>query len=92
MNGVTTETASAFQQRLGYTFRSLDLGMLGYADPDGRIAIYRKPARRHAPDTEFDMRGRTERIQGELDGAARHAQLACQRARRWQARPRQQAP
>jgi L-asparaginase len=31
--------------------------MLGYADPDGRIAIYRRPARRHAPDTEFDVRG-----------------------------------
>ena len=42
------------------TFRSHDLGMLGYADPDGRIAIYRRPARRHAPDTEFDVRGRTE--------------------------------
>jgi L-asparaginase len=41
------------------TFRSPDLGMLGYADPDGRIAIYRKPVRRHAPDTEFDVRGRT---------------------------------
>jgi L-asparaginase len=34
--------------------------MLGYADPDGRIAIYRRPARRHAPDTEFDVRGRTD--------------------------------
>jgi len=42
------------------TFRSPDLGMLGYADPDGRVAIYRRPARRHAPDTEFDVRGRTE--------------------------------
>ena len=40
------------------TFRSHDLGMLGYADPDGRIAIYRKPTRRHAPATEFDVRGR----------------------------------
>jgi L-asparaginase/Glu-tRNA(Gln) amidotransferase subunit D len=39
------------------TFRSADLGMLGYADPDGRVAIYRRPARRHAPDTEFDVRG-----------------------------------
>jgi L-asparaginase len=38
------------------TFRSHDLGMLGYADPDGRVAIYRKPTRRHAPDTEFDVR------------------------------------
>lgn len=35
------------------TFRSPDLGMLGYADADGRIEIYRRPARRHAPDTEF---------------------------------------
>jgi L-asparaginase len=42
------------------TFRSADLGMLGYADPDGRVAIYRRPARRHTPGTEFDMRGRQE--------------------------------
>jgi len=41
------------------TFRSPDLGMLGYADPDGRVAIYRSPTRRHAPHTEFDVRGRT---------------------------------
>jgi L-asparaginase len=39
------------------TFRSHDLGMLGYADPDGRVAIYRAPTRRHAPETEFDVRG-----------------------------------
>jgi L-asparaginase len=39
------------------TFRSHDLGMPGYADPDGRIAMYRRPTRRHAPDTEFDVRG-----------------------------------
>lgn len=39
------------------TFRSHDLGMLGYADPDGTVAVYRRPARRHAPDTEFDTRG-----------------------------------
>jgi L-asparaginase len=38
------------------TFRSHDLGLLGYADPDGRVAIYRQPTRRHAPDTEFDVR------------------------------------
>ena len=42
------------------TFRSADLGMLGYADPDGRVAIYRRPARRHAPDTEFAVRGRRD--------------------------------
>ena len=39
------------------TFRSPDVGMLGYADADGRVAIYRRPARRHAPDTEFDIGG-----------------------------------
>lgn len=42
------------------TFRSHDLGLLGYADPDGTIAIYRAPTRRHAPDTIFDVRGRGE--------------------------------
>jgi L-asparaginase len=42
------------------TFRSADLGMLGYSDPDGRVAIYRRPARRHAPDTEFYVRGRRD--------------------------------
>lgn len=39
------------------TFRSPDVGMLGYADPDGTVAIYRAPTRRHAPDTPFDVRG-----------------------------------
>jgi L-asparaginase len=42
------------------TFRSPDLGMLGYADPDGEVVVYRAPTRRHAPNTEFDVRGRTE--------------------------------
>ena len=37
------------------TFRSPDLGMLGYADPDGRVIYYRSPERRHAPDTEFEV-------------------------------------
>ncbi|HXJ79219.1 MAG TPA: asparaginase [Candidatus Methylomirabilis sp.] len=41
------------------TFRSPDLGMLGYADPDGRVAMYRSPTRRRAPHTEFDVRGAT---------------------------------
>lgn len=36
-------------------FRTPDLGMLGYADPDGTTAIYRKPARPHTADTEFDL-------------------------------------
>lgn len=37
------------------TFQTPDLGMLGYVDSDGRVAIYRRPTRRHAPDTEFDV-------------------------------------
>src|SRR5262249_11041485 len=66
------------------TFRSPDLGMLGYADPDGRVAIYRKPARRHAPDTEFDVRGRTDLPRVDIaasyagaDGAAIQAFIAA---------------
>ena len=39
------------------TFRSPDLGILGYADADGQVVLYRAPTRRHAPDTEFDTRG-----------------------------------
>jgi L-asparaginase len=37
------------------TFRSPDFGCLGHADGDV-VAFYRKPLRRHAPDTEFDIR------------------------------------
>jgi L-asparaginase len=40
------------------TFQSRDLGMLGYADADA-VVIYRRPARRHAPDTEFEVEGLT---------------------------------
>ena len=36
------------------TFRSPDFGILGYADAD-RIVIYRRPARRHAPDGGFSL-------------------------------------
>jgi L-asparaginase len=36
-------------------FRTPDLGILGTVDPDGAVAIYRTPVRRHAPDTEFDV-------------------------------------
>jgi len=36
------------------TFRSPDFGVLGHADGDA-IAFYRRPVRRHAPDTEFDV-------------------------------------
>ena len=38
------------------TFRTPDFGCLGHADAD-EIAWYRKPLRRLAPDTEFDVRG-----------------------------------
>jgi L-asparaginase len=41
------------------TFRAHDLGMLGYVDADGRVETYRAPTRKHAPDTEFDVRGAT---------------------------------
>ena len=37
------------------TFRTPDFGVLGHADAD-RIAFYRAPLRRRAPDTEFDIR------------------------------------
>ena len=38
------------------TFRSPDFGVLGHADAD-RVAFYRAPLRRRAPDTAFDIRG-----------------------------------
>jgi L-asparaginase len=38
-------------------FRAPDLGMLGYADADGEIVIYRRPTRRHTIDSEFDTGG-----------------------------------
>jgi L-asparaginase len=38
------------------TFRTADFGALGHADGD-MIAWYRKPIRKIAPDTEFDVRG-----------------------------------
>ena len=39
------------------TFRTPDFGALGHADADD-IVFYRAPLRRHAPHTEFDVRGR----------------------------------
>lgn len=38
-----------------HTFRSPDFGLLGQADGDA-VVFYRKPLRRVAPDTEFDIR------------------------------------
>lgn len=46
-----TKTSTARLQ----TFRTPDFGVLGHADGD-RIAYYRQPIRRRAPDTEFDIR------------------------------------
>ena len=40
------------------TFRSRDLGFLGYVDGD-RVAFYREPTRRHTADSEFDLTGVT---------------------------------
>jgi L-asparaginase len=40
-----------------HTFQSPDYGSLGQADPVGNVAFYRKPIRRYAPNTEFDLRG-----------------------------------
>jgi L-asparaginase len=37
-------------------FQSRDLGPLGYADADGKIAYYHTPVRKHTVDTEFDVR------------------------------------
>ena len=38
------------------TFRSRDLGFLGYVDGD-RVAFYRAPTKRHTADSEFDLAG-----------------------------------
>ena len=46
-----TKTSTARLQ----TFRSPDFGVLGHADGD-RVIFYRRPMRRGAPDTEFDIR------------------------------------
>lgn len=37
------------------TFRTPDFGLLGQADAD-RVCFYRRPLRRHTPDSEFDLR------------------------------------
>jgi L-asparaginase len=37
------------------TFHGRDLGPLGYADNDGRVLFYHRPARPHTAATEFDL-------------------------------------
>lgn len=39
------------------TFKSADLGFLGYADSDGEVVFYRDTTRRHTHQTEFDIEG-----------------------------------
>lgn len=39
-----------------HAFQTPEFGALGHADPDV-VSIYRRPVRRHAPDTEFDLTG-----------------------------------
>jgi len=37
------------------TFKSGDLGFLGYADSDGEVVFYRNPVKQHTSATEFDV-------------------------------------
>jgi L-asparaginase len=37
------------------TFKSADLGFLGYADSDGEIVFYRQTTKRHTHESEFDV-------------------------------------
>lgn len=37
------------------TFRTSDLGFLGYADSDGQVVFYRNPVKAHTDQTEFDV-------------------------------------
>lgn len=37
-------------------FKGRDLGPLGYADADGKVLYYHRPARKHTLETEFDIR------------------------------------
>ena len=37
------------------TFKSADLGFLGYADSDGEVVFYRDTTRRHTHESEFDV-------------------------------------
>ena len=39
------------------TFRSGELGFLGYADSDQRVVFYQTPTRRHTHESEFDLEG-----------------------------------
>lgn len=49
------EVAKSSNFRL-HAFQTPDLGILGNVEPDGTVSIYRQPTRRHAPNTEFEVR------------------------------------
>jgi L-asparaginase len=53
------EVTKAMNSRI-HAFQSPDYGILGQADPVGNVAFYRKPLRRYAPNTEFDLRGKRD--------------------------------
>jgi L-asparaginase len=42
------------------TFRSNELGLLGYADSDEEVVFYRTPSKTHTMDTEFNIENVTE--------------------------------
>jgi L-asparaginase len=65
------------------TFRTPDFGVLGHADGDA-VEFYRRPVRRHAPDTEFDISAVEALPRVDIsysyaggDGAAVHAFIAA---------------
>ena len=74
-----TKTSTARLQ----TFRSPDFGVLGHADGDA-VVFYRKPLRKCAPETEFDIRSLTDLPRVDIaysyagdDGAAVRAFVAA---------------
>ena len=42
------------------TFRSNELGLLGYADSDGEVVFYRAPTHRHTTASQFDVASRDD--------------------------------
>ena len=56
-------------------FQSRDLGPLGFADADGKVIYYHRPARKHTIDTEFDVRSAA------VAAARRYRPLLCRRRR-----------
>ena len=70
------------------TFRSGELGFLGYVDQD-KVAYYRSPEKRHTVNSEFDLRaieafpqGRNRLLVGRIQhAAARRSTAASRRAR-----------